>query len=219
MKKLFVINNLAKFRFVRFGISLLPIVIILFGISLIWQIFITYEILDDPSEKITAVIGSIGIMFGAVQLILSTIIRRREFYRQIRYNEYKRITDLIQSFVNTINDNMKLEPDLVILEKQVMNLYNELSATLYLSNVKLFPGIESEESGKGVRETAEEIVQEISKSRKSYQKLPAESQDQNPITALSELNIKMSWHNEMHRLLEKLVPHKYELFKYIEKFI
>ncbi len=69
MRNLFVIDNLTKFRFARIMISLLPIVIILFGISLIWQIFITYEILDDPSEKITAVIGSIGIMFGAVHLI------------------------------------------------------------------------------------------------------------------------------------------------------
>jgi len=151
-------NKLTKFKLIRSLITISIIVIFIIGAFLVWFIFIERNVLTNIAEKITAIIAFFGILISGIQILINEIKRRREFYKQLRYSEYKSIRNHIQKFTNLLNDHLVNEPNPYLLENKLMNINNELAVTINTSNSKLFPGIIDNENSKNLDNLISDIL-------------------------------------------------------------
>jgi hypothetical protein len=212
-------DKLTKFKLIRSLITISIIVIFIIGAFLVWFIFIEKNVLTNIAEKITAIIAFFGILISGIQILINEIKRKREFYKQLRYSEYKSIRNQIQKFTNLLNDHLVNEPNPHLLENKLMNITNELAVTINTSNSKLFPGIIDNENSKNFDNLISDILIRTSQYRKKFDDI-RKNQKKQETSGDFEIKINaMNWHNEIVTKLKEVHSEKYKLFEFLENYI
>lgn len=212
-------KNRKRFLLVRLITPTSIILLIVFGAYLIWKLFVIDNLLKEVTEQVAAILASFGLLFGVIQILINEIRRRREFFQQRRYEEYKYVRSLIQSFTNELNDNMTHDPDPYRLENRLLNINNELSAALNTSNSRLFPGIIDDAECKKVEGYINDILLRTSKFRKEFDDTKNKAKPNSDDIEIPLKIISMNWHNDIRDAFKKLHNTKYDLFKFCEKYI
>lgn len=81
---------LSKFKFKEIHIFWTCLI---FGLFLIYFIFIKQNFIKNLDQKITFIIASFGVLFSILQFWYNSLRHRNDFLRNMGYEEYKRILE------------------------------------------------------------------------------------------------------------------------------
>lgn len=188
---------------------------VLFIISLIaiWFVFIYKDWIATLDQRLTFILASIGVFFGIFQFTISNIKEKEKWVNEIKLEEYRKIRDLIQRFINTVNAGLSDNSTPIDTENLLINLKNELSVCINSNDAVVFPGIAKQETSKKLEAVFNKIIEETSKARKRHQTIIDSLQDSKEI----KLEIlKMEWGMSIYDILHESFVLQNKLLKELQ---
>jgi hypothetical protein len=191
-------------------------VCLILGLILIYLIFIQKNLVKDLDQKITFIIASFGALFSIIQFWVSSIRHRNDFIKMMRYDEYKRIRELINRFFNSLSENMGEKQNIHLLSRQLTDIKNELVVIIQMTNKSIFKGILENKSIIEFGQKTDAILVQTDKLR---YKIDEMNEKKNVTEDVMQFAIGieiMNWHNELIPIIKELHILKYRLFEFIE---
>ncbi|MBE0640130.1 MAG: hypothetical protein IH598_16575 [Bacteroidales bacterium] len=207
-------NILSRFRMKEIHLFWICLI---FGLFLIYFIFIRHDLIRNPEQKITFIIASFGILFSILQFWYNSIRHRNDFLRNMGYEEYKRIRELTNRFFNALYENMQGDQNIHLLSRQLVNLKNEISAIIRITNKSIFKGILENDYVKEFGVKSESVVLKTDELRAKLDKLFEKKEALGNLVDFEIEVEKMNWHNEIRDIIKELYELKYHVFEFMEK--
>jgi hypothetical protein len=211
----FIDSKMKKYR----NQTILVWISFLIGLLLIYYLFIYLNLVSNLDQKITFIIASFGILFSITQFWFSSIHRKTDFIRNMRYEEYRKVREVTNNFFFYLNENMLAEPNIHLLVRQLIKTKYELTVIIQMSNKTILPGILDNESVKRFGQVSDEIITKTDKLRSKLDIL-VNKRTLAGSGVDTEIEIeKMNWHNDILGNLVELHELKYHIFSLFEKEI
>jgi hypothetical protein len=198
----------------------IPVFIFLIGVILLnWYLFFYLELISSNEKRLTGVFSLLGLGFGLFQFWFNEIKAERRKKFDLRFNAYQEIVILIESIVETINNQMTSNEILEVhgLVSKLMNQVNRIILIMNINNDYLFPGIHNAPESKKNHEIFKKILLRTDQYRIGIEKAAKGS---NKIAKdFIESVEAMNWHNDMREFLDELHGNKYDFYKKLRTYL
>jgi hypothetical protein len=189
---------------------------LLAGLFLIYYIFIQKNVVSDVGQKIAFIIASFGVLFSIIQFWINSIRHRDDFIKNMRYDEYKRVREIINSFFNSLSENMGEKQNIHLLSRQLMDIKNELVVIMQMTNKSIFKGILENEAVIEFGQKSDTIILRTDQLRYKIDEWHEKKKvSEDMLQFAIEVEI-MNWHNEIREIIKELHILKYRLFDFME---
>ena len=193
------------------------LVLFIICIGLLWLILFEWMTYEKIEKQIGFFIGAAGLLFSFVQFQIQLINRKKNFYRDIRYAEYKRLQELCNSYIDYISEAIWFKKDLTILTLRLMAISNEINNILKVNNEKIFVGILNKEVSRELNENKKKILEVTNEFRKEYERL--DKMDKSEQISGFKDAMYLGWNDEISEHFKGFVKNKTYFLRELQKYI
>ena len=187
------------------------------ALILIWYLFIYTDWIKEVDQKLTFILGSVAVVFSIFQFLINDQRDRERYINQIRIEEYRRIRNVIQDFIDTVNYGLTMIVSPVETENKLLNLRNELSILINSNMTRVFPDLKENCSSKKLEELTARVLMTTSKVRVKYQKI--DSSKLAHVENLEKVSLEvlnMEWGHAIKDDLFEIMKERTKLLDYLQ---
>ncbi|MDQ1770435.1 hypothetical protein GQR60_03235 [Labilibaculum sp. A4] len=198
---------------------ILPFSFLIAIIFLTWILFFHLELTTDNEKRFAGIFSILGLGFGIFQFWMNEINTTNRKLFDLRYETYKDFIFLIDSILETLNNEMKIPKSKNIhgFVSSLMNQINRIGSSVNMNKDYLFPGLHLKPEVKKVESILSKILKRTDEYRHNIEK--AWKEDDESIKDFTESIENMNWHNDVRDELKILHKEKYNFYKALRKYL
>ncbi|RXQ94376.1 hypothetical protein EO244_08825 [Ancylomarina salipaludis] len=203
-------------KYIRY---ILPFSFLIAIIFLTWILFFQLELITDNEKRYAGIFSILGLGFGIFQFWMHEINTTNRKLFDLRYETYKDFIFLIDSILETLNNEMKIPKSKNIhgFVSSLMNQINRIGSSVNMNKDYLFPSLHLKPEVKKVESILSKILKRTDEYRLNIEK--ARKEDDEFLKNLNESIENMNWHNDVRDELKILHKEKYNFYKALRKYL